>query len=147
MMCLACFITQTLNYLKVVYKAEWANFVERIITNEQVKQHLQDNGLKLPPAADIGPATFSPGAVCSFLCRLNCTPCEKLHRHWAAGLGNKELRLAHAACGKDIDCVCTLNIQQRSRWPWAEGPWGPGSNAQHRTDAAVLDSISVFSLV
>eukprot|EP00878_Enallax_costatus_P006851 GHUV01007179.1.p1 GENE.GHUV01007179.1~~GHUV01007179.1.p1 ORF type:complete len:900 (+),score=210.18 GHUV01007179.1:1501-4200(+) len=53
--------TETLNYLKVVYKAEWANFVERIITSKEVNQYVQENGITLPAAADISPATFSQG--------------------------------------------------------------------------------------
>eukprot|EP00878_Enallax_costatus_P035858 GHUV01040099.1.p1 GENE.GHUV01040099.1~~GHUV01040099.1.p1 ORF type:complete len:197 (-),score=54.73 GHUV01040099.1:402-992(-) len=56
-----CAWLQTLNYLKVVYKAEWANFVERIITSKEVNQYVQENGITLPAAADISPATFSQG--------------------------------------------------------------------------------------
>ena len=53
-----CFHPQTLNYLKVVYKTEWANFVERILTRSDVIQYWRENEIRLLPAAEIAPSHF-----------------------------------------------------------------------------------------
>jgi hypothetical protein len=52
---------QTLNYLRIVYSREWANFQERLISQDDVRQALERHStLGKPTAANITEAAFLP---------------------------------------------------------------------------------------
>jgi hypothetical protein len=56
--------TQTLNYLRIVYAREWANFQERLISRADVRAALEQHNsssVDKPTAADIREAAFLPG--------------------------------------------------------------------------------------
>eukprot|EP00879_Flechtneria_rotunda_P010664 GHRR01011145.1.p1 GENE.GHRR01011145.1~~GHRR01011145.1.p1 ORF type:complete len:1109 (+),score=334.63 GHRR01011145.1:1762-5088(+) len=80
--------TETLKYLREVYKIEWINFVERLITNADIVQQLNASGQTLPAQlTDITPASFFPGAVLA----------PWLHEllSWASMRGQLLLRTVH----------------------------------------------------
>lgn len=55
---------QTLNYLRIVYAREWANFQERLVSRADVRTALEQHSSSSkdkPTAADIREAAFLPG--------------------------------------------------------------------------------------
>lgn len=56
-------VVQTLKYLSVVYKLEWGNFVERLLSSSAVKDHvLNVQHQKMPAASDVTHDSFAKGA-------------------------------------------------------------------------------------
>jgi len=61
--CCAFFVLQTLKYLSVVYKLEWANFVERLLSSPAIQDHIvKVQQQKLPTAPDVTHDSFAKGA-------------------------------------------------------------------------------------
>lgn len=60
---LLCWCAQTLNYLRIVYAREWANFQERLVSRADVRGALEQHSSSMdaPTAADIREAAFLPG--------------------------------------------------------------------------------------